>query len=195
MQNAFTIAGPGESVSRAADLRQAQQDAQTTADLAQAKLTELVQQHSRLLYRIAFAILRNPSDAEDSVQETFLQLHNSGRLHQLDDPRSYLARIVWRNAVRRSTSRPQSQDLPENLESASPSPEKSAMHQQMESTMHTLIDQLPEKLRQPLALSALGDLSQVEIAKMLNLPEGTIRRRIHRQTDHHLFQQRPNQRP
>ena len=45
--------------------------------------------------------------------------------------------------------------------------------------LHALIDQLPEKLRLPLALSGLGELSQVEIAKILSLPEGTVRRRIH----------------
>jgi len=179
MQNAFTIAGLGESVSRAAEFQRDQQDAQSSADLTQIAFTELVQQHSRLLYRIAFAVLRNPSDAEDAVQETFLQLHNSGRMHQLDDPKSYLARIVWRNAVRRNTSRPQPQELPDSLESQTPSPEKFAIHQQMESQMHALIDRLPEKLRQPLAFSALGDLSHVEIAQMLHLPEGTIRRRIH----------------
>jgi RNA polymerase sigma-70 factor (ECF subfamily) len=174
MQNAFTIAGLGESVSRAAEFRQAQQDAQSSADF-----TQLVELHSRLLYRIAFAILRNPADAEDAVQETFLQLHNSGRLEQVDDPKSYLARIVWRNAVRRSPSRPEPQELPDNLESHAPNPEKSSIQLQMESQMHALIDRLPEKLRQPLALSALGDLSQVEIARVLRLPEGTIRRRIH----------------
>lgn len=161
-------------MSRATEFRQAQQDAQSSTEF-----TQLVQQHSRLLYRIAYAVLRNPSDAEDAVQETFLQLHNSGRLHHLDDPKSYLARIVWRNAVRRNSSRPHPHELPDNLLSQTPSPEKSAMHQQMESHLHALIDRLPEKLRQPLALSALGDLSHVEIAQMLRLPEGTVRRRIH----------------
>jgi DNA-directed RNA polymerase specialized sigma24 family protein len=41
------------------------------------------------------------------------------------------------------------------------------------------IDGLPEKLRQPLALAALGELKLVEVAAVLGLPEGTVRRRIH----------------
>jgi RNA polymerase sigma-70 factor (ECF subfamily) len=45
--------------------------------------------------------------------------------------------------------------------------------------MHAAIDGLPEKLRQPLALAALGELKLVEIAVVLGLPEGTVRRRIH----------------
>ena len=65
------------------------------------------------------------------------------------------------------------------LPSLNPSPETSAIDQQRESHLHALIDQLPQKLRIPLALSALGELKLVEIAKILNLPEGTVRRRIH----------------
>jgi DNA-directed RNA polymerase specialized sigma24 family protein len=38
---------------------------------------------------------------------------------------------------------------------------------------------LPDKLRYPLVLMAAGDLSQVEIARLLSLPEGTVRRRMH----------------
>jgi RNA polymerase sigma-70 factor (ECF subfamily) len=41
------------------------------------------------------------------------------------------------------------------------------------------LTRFPEKLRQPLALAALGELKLVEIAEILGLPEGTVRRRIH----------------
>lgn len=137
----------------------------------------LVEQHSRLLYRIALAVARNPHDAEDAVQETFLQLYRHPRWPQIDDHRSYLARIAWRTAIRRT--RKSDQQLPMTLPSLNPSPETSAIDQQRESHLHALIDQLPQKLRIPLALSALGELKLVEIAKILNLPEGTVRRRIH----------------
>jgi len=50
---------------------------------------------------------------------------------------------------------------------------------ELESWLHSRIDGLPEKLRQPLALAALGELKLVEIARLLGLPEGTVRRRIH----------------
>ena len=58
-------------------------------------------------------------------------------------------------------------------------PLDSAMDRQWEKWLHSRIDALPEKLRQPLALAALGDLKLVEIAVILGLPEGTVRRRIH----------------
>jgi len=58
-------------------------------------------------------------------------------------------------------------------------PEQSAMDRQLEAWLHARINRLPEKLRQPLALAALGELRLVEIAAILGLPEGTVRRRIH----------------
>jgi RNA polymerase sigma-70 factor (ECF subfamily) len=75
------------------------------------------------------------------------------------------------------------QELPMEMEgelrSRETSPEQSAMDQQLEAWLHARIDALPEKLRQPLALAALGELKLVEIAGVLGLPEGTVRRRIH----------------
>jgi RNA polymerase sigma-70 factor (ECF subfamily) len=53
------------------------------------------------------------------------------------------------------------------------------MDRQLESWLHERIGALPEKLRQPLALLAVGDLKLVEIAEMLGLPEGTVRRRVY----------------
>lgn len=53
------------------------------------------------------------------------------------------------------------------------------MDSELEAWFHAHIDRLPEKLRQPLALAALGELKSVEIAGVLGIPEGTVRRRIH----------------
>jgi hypothetical protein len=60
-------------------------------------LENLVRQHSRLVYRIAYAALRSHPDAEDATQETFLRvLRYSHRLAAVEDPKTWLARIAWR---------------------------------------------------------------------------------------------------
>jgi RNA polymerase sigma-70 factor (ECF subfamily) len=137
-----------------------------------------VERHSQLVYRIALAVTRNPQDAEDVTQEAFLQLYRGNRWDQVEDERGYLARVAWRLAVRRRRPGNEEQELPAQLYSLAASPEESAMDREMEAWMHSAIDQLPEKLRQPLALVALGELKLVEVAKILGLPEGTVRRRI-----------------
>jgi RNA polymerase sigma-70 factor (ECF subfamily) len=152
------------------------------AEIATGSFALLVQCHSQLLYRIAMAVTHNPHDAEDTVQEAFLQLYRTSHWPQIDDPRSYLARIAWRLAVRRakrSSSKDLAQELTGSLTSQGESPESAAIDEQTQSWLHARIDALPEKLRQPLALTALGELSSPEIAAILGIPEGTVRRRIH----------------
>ncbi|MGA2851506.1 MAG: sigma-70 family RNA polymerase sigma factor [Terracidiphilus sp.] len=138
-----------------------------------------VERHSRFVYRIALAVARNRQDAEDVVQETFLELYRGERWKEVEDERGYLARVAWRLAVRRRKPGRLEQELPLDVQSRAASPEDVAIDADLERWLHARIDALPEKLRQPLALAALGELKLVEIAKILGLPEGTVRRRIH----------------
>jgi RNA polymerase sigma-70 factor (ECF subfamily) len=145
--------------------------------------TAVVEEHTNLTFRIALAVTRNHQDAEDATQEAFLQLLKTRNWEQIADLRAYIARIAWRVAVRKRKSQSASTVRELNMQEEAVvqgnNPEKQAIDRQFEARLHSLIDQLPEKLRQPLALSALGELSHVEIAKVLGLPEGTVRRRIH----------------
>lgn len=141
-----------------------------------AAFAEIVQAHARLVHKIAMAVTRNVDDAEDVVQEAFLQLYKNSLWPQITDHRAYLARVAWRLAIRRP--RP-SEELPANLLAPSASPEHEAIGRQAASTLHALIDNLPEKLRQPLVLTAIEELTSPEVAAILGIPEGTVRRRVH----------------
>jgi len=149
----------------------------TNDTLSHAALVQMIERHSRFVYRIAYSVLRNPADAEDVTQETFLQLLNT-ETGELREERSYLARIAWRLAVRRKRRLP-SIELPADTETTTDSPEAHAIENQAEAWFLSQIDRLPEALRQALALTALGELSSPEIAIILGIPEGTVRRRIH----------------
>jgi RNA polymerase sigma-70 factor (ECF subfamily) len=140
---------------------------------------QLVEQHTRMLFRIALSVLRRPADAEDAVQEAFLEIYRNNRWQQIDNPRAYLAQMVWRIAIRQQGSRRREQELTVDIRSGKPGPEQQAIGSQLDAWLHAEIDALPEKLRYPLVLMAGGDLSQVEIARLLGLPEGTVRRRMH----------------
>lgn len=143
----------------------------------------LVERHARFVFRIARSVTRNTQDAEDVVQETFLQVYRDDRWEQMVEERSYLARVAWRLAVRQSVRQAKAssrdQELPCEMPSKDASPEEQAADRQLEAWLHSRMDALPEKLRQPLALAALGELKLVEIAVILGLPEGTVRRRVH----------------
>jgi RNA polymerase sigma-70 factor (ECF subfamily) len=169
MPDASFIASSGEPVPEAAG-----ESARGTSSFA-----AFVERNARFVYRIALTVARDPHDAEDAVQETFLQVFRGDRWKQIEDQQGYLARVAWRLAVRRRKPRMLEQELPEQMDSTEASPEQSAMDRELELWLHSRIDALPEKLRQPLALAALGELKLVEVARILRLPEGTVRRRIH----------------
>jgi RNA polymerase sigma-70 factor (ECF subfamily) len=140
---------------------------------------ELVEQHTRVLFRIALSVLRRHAEAEDAVQEAFLEIYRNNRWEQMDHPRAYLAQMVWRIAIRQQSVRRREQELTVDIRSGKPGPEQQAIGSQLDIWLHAEIDALPDKLRYPLVLMAAGDLSQVEIARLLGLPEGTVRRRMH----------------
>ena len=169
MSNAMSIASSDEQVQEGAE----------EAPLGTDIFAAFVQRHSRFVYRVAWSVVRHAQDAEDVVQETFLQLYQGDRWKQIEDERAYLARVAWRLAVRRRKPRTIEQELPLDIHSSQRGPDTVAIDRQLEAWLHARIDELPEKLRQPLALAALGELKLVEIARILDLPEGTVRRRMH----------------
>jgi RNA polymerase sigma-70 factor (ECF subfamily) len=153
-----------------------------TSDLSAAderQFALLVERQSRFVFRIAYALLRNVEDAEDVVQETFLKLFRSGAWRGMQDEKAFLARTSWRIAVARRPKRRGDQD-PADERTNEHSPESAAIVADRKRTIYGLIDALPEKLRQSLALFATEELSTREIAALLSVPEGTVRRRIMR---------------
>src|SRR5580658_10833559 len=69
---------------------------------------QVVADHQRMAYRIAYSVLRNHSDAEDAAQETFLRVFRAGHdLSGIADIKAWVARIAWHAALdhkRRSRS-------------------------------------------------------------------------------------------
>ena len=149
----------------------------------------LVRQHSRLVYRIAYAILRRHHDAEDATQETFMRvLRYKSKLAKVEDPKAWLARIAWRVAVdrgkRQGRTRETSLDDPEQtvpeVASSDVAADASVQGAQLGSELEKMIAALPEKLRQPLVLSTIEEMSPREIAATLGINEAAVRSRVFR---------------
>lgn len=139
----------------------------------------LVHRQSRFVFRVGFAILRNPQDAEDVVQETFLRLYRSCAWEGMRDERAFLARTAWRIAVDR-LPKARAEAAPPESASMEPGPERAVLEAEKIAVVHRLIDALPEELRQPLALSTVDEMSSREIAAIMGIAEGTVRTRLTR---------------
>ncbi len=148
------------------------------AEREQTAFTALVERQSRFVFRVAYAIVRNAADAEDVVQETFLRVFRAGALDEMRDERAFLARTAWRIAVKKRR-RPDVEVDPETPGTAV-NPEDAAVSADWHAAVHRLIDALPEELRQPLALSAVDEMTSREIAEVMGITEGTVRTRIMR---------------
>ncbi len=152
-------------------------------------LEALVRQHSRLVYRVAYAVLRRHHDAEDATQETFLRvLRYSSKLAAVEDPKTWLARIAWRVAVDRAKQHGhrreialEDPDQPIVEVASSQTPADEAAHgNQVGAALERLIAALPEKLRQPLILSTIEEMSPRQVAAILGTNEAAARSRVFR---------------
>jgi RNA polymerase sigma-70 factor (ECF subfamily) len=151
------------------------------------RFAALVERHSRLMFRVAFSLLRNTQDAEDAVQEAFLKLYRGEAWRRMEDEKAFLARTVWRVGLNRLPNPKHREQALEAAEepftSEFDSPEASAVRGARAALLRRMIESLPEDLRRVLVLSAIEELNSREIADVLGVPEGTVRRRLMRARD------------
>jgi RNA polymerase sigma-70 factor (ECF subfamily) len=155
--------------------------------LDEASISALVDAHASTLYRIAYSVVRHPEDAEDIVQETYIRvLRHAGKLSDIRDPRVWLIRIAWNLSLdrkrRRKTSNAEDDAtlLLEHLPSHELPADRAVAAAQGHARLLRMMDSLPGKERQVLLLSALQELSTVEIAEILKTTESTVRSRLFR---------------
>jgi RNA polymerase sigma-70 factor (ECF subfamily) len=145
-----------------------------------------VREHARLVYRIAYSVLRNHHDAEDATQETFMRvLRYSRKLAGVRDRRTWLARIAWRVAVerRRNVSEIPLNDVSdavERIRSSAVGADEMIFSAEMREFLGALIASLPAKLRAPLTLSTVEDMSPADIAGVLGINDAAVRSRLFR---------------
>jgi RNA polymerase sigma-70 factor, ECF subfamily len=164
-------------------------EAERRAEINYDVLEQLVREHSRLVYRIAYAVLRSHPDAEDSTQETFMRvLRYSSKLAEVEDPKTWLARIAWRVAVDRSKKRRWAREIPlddpgkpvAEIASSEIPADEAVVATQLGVAVEKLIAALPKKLREPLILSTVEEISPREVAATLGINEAAVRSRVFR---------------
>ena len=159
------------------------------AQKAEEVLETAVREHARLVYRITYSVLRNPADAEDATQETFLRVLRYGeKLTGIQDPRAWLATIAWRVAVDRENTRRKglataaagSEQVIETLAATGKGADQVLVEQERSRVLERLIAALPDPLRDALVLSTLEEIAPREIALMLGISEAAVRSRSFR---------------
>lgn len=137
-----------------------------------------------LAYRVACGVLRNAADAEDVAQEALLRAYKSfDSLRNRNRFRGWLVRISFRLALDRlrSVKRSEQRDMLWSQPAHQLPPvtaEDLAASNQFQAHLQRALEELPEKLRLVLLLSAMEGQTIEEIATMVGVPVGTVKSRI-----------------
>lgn len=154
----------------------------------------IVRRHNQRLYRVARAIVRDDTDAEDVLQEAYISAFaNLGKFRADASLSTWLTRIVVNEAVKRlgrenvmlpletigTTERPDTELVAAHLGTVV-DPERSAARKQLRDRLEHAIDELPEAFRVVFVMRMVEQLSIKETASALGVREETVKTRLHR---------------
>ena len=163
----------------------------------QAKFAEEAMPLMSALYSAALRMTRNPADAEDLIQETYLKAYRAyERFEEGTNLKAWMYRILtntYINAYRKKQRRPDETDLDDvedlylyrrvgGLEGSTlgRSAEEELMELFGETEVKEAIEDLPEHYRLPILLADVEGFAYKEIAEILDVPIGTVMSRLHR---------------
>lgn len=155
---------------------------------------QLVLEYQSLAYNHAYALLGDPSAAEDAAQESFIRAFQNMRSFRGGSFRAWLLRIVTNAAydfLRRAKRHPAEPLFPEDeygqeiespswLADPSPSVEANVEEKEFLTGLYKILDELPEIYRSVITLVDLNELDYSEAATILKIPIGTVKSRLAR---------------
>jgi RNA polymerase sigma-70 factor (ECF subfamily) len=146
--------------------------------------TQLMRRHNQRVFRVVRSVLRDPAEAEDAVQDTWLAAFKQlAGFEQRAAFSTWLTRIAIRCAIAHGVKRGanESLDASEWLEPHSDEgPGDDMQRKEMAGVLEQAIDQLPAGYRLVITLRHLERLSTRETATALGVSEENVRVRLHR---------------
>ncbi|MDR0916080.1 MAG: RNA polymerase sigma factor [Oscillospiraceae bacterium] len=136
------------------------------------EIEQIFDRRADTVYRVCYAFLRNRTDAEDAVQDTFVRLMRyAPEFREPEHEKAWLIRVasnVCKNMLKHPTRRQDSLDDHEHLQAPTHEPD---------ATLACVLN-LPERLKTCVYLHYYEGYSSVEIARLFGMPESTVRNRL-----------------
>ncbi len=151
----------------------------------------LYERYEKRVYSIAYFKLKNPDDAADATQETFVKLWKKANLFSgRGSVNAFICTIANNTATDFLRKRDEVMSLTVTDENGSESeitvtdgdrtPEEEALHTEELETVRHAVESLPEQQRDVLVLCVINKISYVDAAKLLGIDVGTVKSRLSR---------------
>jgi RNA polymerase sigma-70 factor (ECF subfamily) len=151
-------------------------------DSLAAEFESRLAESSALAFRVAYGVVRNRQDAEDVAQEAFVRAYRRfGSLRDRDRFRAWLVRMTWRIALdwkRGQRRRDAREEVVARIAPPVGNAELDAVARERRTRLWAAIDDLPEKFRLVIILSAIEGHGVREVAALLGVPDGTVKSRL-----------------
>lgn len=158
---------------------------QRTASQDREAFSQLYDHFSSLVFTLAMRMLRVRDDAEDLLQEVFVQIWRQASAYSQErgSPEAWIVNITRSRAIDKLRSirrREQSFVLTDNPAAAESADnvESNVAESEAKLTMNSALANLPDTQRRVLELAYFDGLSQTEIAERLKEPLGTVKTRM-----------------
>ena len=145
---------------------------------------DMTYKHMKQLFRLAYARMGNSVDAEDVVQETYLKAFRGfASFKNKAQTKTWLTRILINTAndhLRKNNRTVFLLDGDETPEQSGLGPEEMLCVDEMDPELSRALHALPATYLAPLVLREIYEVSYDEIARVLELPKGTVMSRLFR---------------
>lgn len=151
---------------------------------------ELVTRYESKVYSLALRMVRNPEDAEDVLQDTFLRAYRGIKSFQGNSTFStWIYRITANSALMRLRKRQlptvsiedsDERETPINIADWAPGPVEQLLSHETQQAMSEAIEALPPEFRQVFVLRDVEELSNAEVAEILDISIAAVKSRLHR---------------
>lgn len=147
----------------------------------------VMRRHNRRLFRVARSILQDDAEAEDALQDGYIQAHRAMADFRGDASLStWLTRIIVNQALARRRRRPVAESgaddaealVAEGADTRPETPETLAMRSELRRLIEASIDGLPEAYRTVFMLRAVEGLSVEETAAALGISAANTKVRL-----------------
>ncbi|MGO9243999.1 MAG: sigma-70 family RNA polymerase sigma factor [Verrucomicrobiia bacterium] len=149
-------------------------------------LRQLYTRHSAVLFALALRVLTDRAEAEDVLQEAFVQIWKTAG--SFDEgrgrPLGWLIMLTRSRAIDRLRSRKTRSRVAESMAkdtsqtAGSTTPADEALASEAQRTVRNALKSLPSEQRIPIEMAYFGGLTQFEIAQQLSQPLGTVKTRM-----------------